>query len=88
MDLKFAVSKAGHDKDSIYVIIKEEADMVYLADGRHKPLEKPKKKNKKHIQVIRKESDDILREKLLRGQRIYNEEIRRAIGGFICQRQM
>ena len=51
MDLKFAVSKAGHDKDSIYVIIKEEADMVYLADGRHKPLEKPKKKNKKHIQA-------------------------------------
>ena len=47
MDLKFAVSKAGHDKDSIYVIIKEEADMVYLADGRHKPLEKPKKKNKR-----------------------------------------
>ncbi len=54
MDLKFAVSKAGHDKDSIYVIIKEEADMVYLADGRHKPLEKPKKKNKKHIQKIEK----------------------------------
>lgn len=83
-----ASSKAGHDKGEIYIIIKEETEYVYLADGKYKTLENLKKKNKKHIQVIRKESDDILREKLLRGQRIYNEEIRRAIGGFICQRQM
>ena len=33
MDIKLAVSRAGHDKDSIYVIVKEEADWVYLADG-------------------------------------------------------
>ena len=43
MDIKLAVSRAGHDKDSIYVIVKEEADWVYLADGTCKPLEKPKK---------------------------------------------
>ena len=79
MDIKFALSKSGHDKDSIYVIIKEEADMVYLADGRLKPLEKPKKKNKKHIQIIKKQADDTLREKLLGGKCIYNEEIRKAI---------
>ena len=44
MDIKLAVSRAGHDKDSIYVIVKEEADWVYLADGTCKPLEKPKKR--------------------------------------------
>ncbi len=84
----FASSKAGHDRNAVYIIVKEEAEYVYVADGKARTLDKPKKKNKKHIQVIRKESDDILREKLLHGQRIYNEEIRRAIGGFICQRQM
>ena len=51
-------------------------------------MENPKKKNKKHIQIIKKEADDMLREKLINGQHIYNEEIRKAIGGFICQRQM
>ena len=52
MEIKLAISRSGHDKDSIYVIVKEEANMVYLADGNLKPLEKPKKKNRKHIQIL------------------------------------
>ena len=73
---------------NIPVIVKEENEYVYVSDGRLKTLENPKKKNKKHIQIIKKEADDMLREKLINGQHIYNEEIRKAIGGFICQRQM
>ena len=49
---KLALSKAGHDKDKLYLIIKEEQDTVYLADGRKRGLLKPKKKNRRHIQVI------------------------------------
>ena len=41
---KFAKSKAGHDKDQIYVILKEDAEYVYLVDGKLKTIEKPKKK--------------------------------------------
>ena len=84
----FAISKAGHDKNTVYIIAKEAEEYVYVSDGRLKTLENPKKKNKKHIQIIKKEADDILKEKLINGQHIYNEEIRKAIGGFICQRQM
>lgn len=40
----FATSKAGHDKGQMYIIIKEEGNFVYLADGRTRTLEKPKKK--------------------------------------------
>lgn len=75
----FGMSKAGHDKGIVYLIVKEEAEYVYLSDGRLKSAEKPKKKNKKHIQIIKKEADDTLKEKLLNGGRIYNEEIRKAI---------
>ena len=49
-----AGSKAGHDKNTVYVIIKEEAEYVYLVDGKIRTLAKPKKKNKKHIQIIKK----------------------------------
>lgn len=49
-----ARSQAGHDKNRIYVIIKEEDEYVYLADGRSRTADRPKKKNKKHIQIIRK----------------------------------
>ncbi len=75
----FAVSKAGHDKGQMYVIIKEEGDFVYLADGRLKTLEAPKKKRKKHLQPIKKGIDAALAEKLQNGKTVYNEEIKYAI---------
>lgn len=77
MDIKLAISRSGHDKDRLYVIIKEEADMVYLADGKLKPIENPKKKNWKHIQIIKdlpKEITEVFTQKNFR-----NEEIKRAI---------
>ena len=49
-----ATSKAGHDKDSVYVIIREEGEYVYIADGVGRTAEKPKRKNKKHLQLIKK----------------------------------
>ena len=77
MVIKLAISRAGHDKDSIYVIVKEEADLVYLADGKLKPLEKPKRKNRKHIQVIEKLPKEIT--EVFTQQDFRNEEIKRAI---------
>lgn len=49
---QLAVSRAGHDKDTLYLIVREEGNSVYLADGVLKPYAMPKKKNKKHIQLI------------------------------------
>ena len=47
-----ARSKAGHDKGHVYVILKADEAYVYLVDGVIRTLEKPKKKKKKHVQVI------------------------------------
>jgi len=47
-----AVSKAGHDKGSLYLVVKAEGEFVYLCDGRLRPLAKPKKKRCRHIQII------------------------------------
>ena len=77
MDIKLAISRSGHDKDNVYVIVKEEANMVYLADGSLKPLEKPKKKNRKHIQVIKKLPKEIT--EVFTQENFRNEEIKRAI---------
>lgn len=77
MDIKLAVSRSGHDKDSLYVIIKEEANLVYLADGELKPMEKPKKKNRKHIQIIKNLPKEIT--EVFSQQDFRNEAIKRAI---------
>lgn len=49
-----AVSRSGHDKDTLYYIVKADGRFVWLSDGRLKPVEAPKKKSLRHIQVIRK----------------------------------
>ncbi|SHI49277.1 KOW domain-containing RNA-binding protein [Parasporobacterium paucivorans] len=64
-------SRAGHDKDNLYVIISEEPEYVFLADGKIKTIENPKKKNKKHIQVIHS--------KIETEKTITNEDIKRGI---------
>ncbi len=47
-----ARSKAGHDAGKVYVIIGVDSEYVYLADGRIKTIDCPKKKKKKHTQII------------------------------------
>ena len=47
---RLAFSKAGHDKGKLYLIIREEGERVWLADGRTRGVLSPKKKNRKHIQ--------------------------------------
>lgn len=74
-----AWSRAGHDNGTLYVILDVEEEYVFLTDGRLKPVEKPKKKKKKHIQVKR-----IIPEELeqMSKETIKNEEIRRVIRRF------
>ena len=52
-----AISLAGHDKESRYLIVGIKEDILYLADGDKKTLAKTKKKNKKHIQIVYVESE-------------------------------
>ncbi len=77
-----AESKSGHDKGQIYVIIKEDEEYVYLSEGRLRPLDKLKKKNKKHIQIILKPVSSILKSDGLEVEQVEelnNEAIKRAI---------
>lgn len=70
-----ARSLAGHDKGGLFIIIKEDAQYVYLADGRLKPLDKPKRKKKKHVQPTHFVSEK-LQEKLTSGGRVTDEELK------------
>ena len=52
-----ARSKAGHDIEKVYVIVDVDEAYVYLVDGRIRTLDRPKKKKKKHVQLICREYD-------------------------------
>ena len=46
---RVAVSLAGRDKGTAYVVLAAEGERILLADGSRRPLDHPKKKNAKHL---------------------------------------
>ena len=53
------VSTAGHDRGEYYLVIECDKDFIYVANGRLKTLDKPKKKNIKHVSRLGK-SDEFI----------------------------
>ena len=78
MERKLATAKAGHDKGQLYVVLEETGDYVVLADGKIRTMEHPKRKKKKHIQVVTHLPKEVL-ELLSSQEPLQNEEIKRAI---------
>ena len=71
-------SLAGHDKGELFVIIGESKEYVSLVNGASRPLAKPKRKKKKHIQIIH-DQDQTRRMELICEEKLTDEEIRKLI---------
>lgn len=82
-----ARSLAGHDKGKIYLILSEDTGYVYLADGKIRTVDRPKKKKKKHIQidhwilpeieVLKSTEKQIQNSDVIRAIKEYEKKIRR-----------
>ena len=81
-----AKSLAGHDRGRLYVIIRVEAEYVWLADGILRTADKPKKKKIRHIQVIHQYADPV-REALFKSEPLRNEPIKQIIQSESRKRQ-
>jgi ribosomal protein L14E/L6E/L27E len=58
---KVVLSKAGRDKDHLYVIVRQIDDnYVLLANGDAKLIEVPKKKKIKHLSILEDINDELL----------------------------
>ena len=42
-------SLAGHDKGDFFVVLHSDDTYAVLVDGKHRPLDRPKKKKHKHL---------------------------------------
>ena len=74
----FAKSLAGHDKNKLYLISKIDEEYAYLADGKIRTIDKPKKKRLKHIQIDY-QIMEFIQDKLEMKIELKNEDIKRAI---------
>ena len=72
------VSKAGRDQGQLFYVVDTDEQYVYLADGKSRRLEKPKRKKRKHVeQVPRTESR--IAEKIRNGEKVLNSELRKEL---------
>ena len=87
---ELATSKAGHDKDRLYMIVGEEGECVYLCDGRRRGVEHPKKKKKKHIQIIHSSAQEtliqIIKQNLPGERDEINRQIRKTLEDYLSNK--
>jgi len=89
METKIAdvvISRNGRDKDKLFIIIGKDDDYSLLVDGKGRKLEKPKRKKNKHIKpegII----DARLAKKLISGEKVTNNEVRRALAEYAEKRK-
>ena len=75
------VSTAGRDQDTLFYVIGEDGLFLLLANGKDRPLDRPKRKKRKHVQkVLRAETR--VAAKLASGDKVLNSELRRDLAFF------
>ncbi|MDR2421414.1 MAG: hypothetical protein LBD49_04870 [Oscillospiraceae bacterium] len=72
------VSLKGRDAGGEFLVTAEEGEYLYLADGRRRRIENPKKKKRKHVRRAGG-SESRAGEKLRGGETVTNAELRRAL---------
>ena len=45
------ISRAGHDCGRAMLVVRTDGEFLFVADGKERKLEKPKKKNRKHVRA-------------------------------------
>ena len=69
-------STAGRDADKWYYVINLDETYLYLANGKDRRIENPKRKKRKHAaKVLRSETR--VAAKLIAGDKVLNSELRR-----------
>ncbi|MGM9548933.1 MAG: hypothetical protein ACI3V5_03730 [Faecousia sp.] len=70
------VSTAGRDRGKWFYVIDEDPIYLFLANGRDRTLEKPKRKKRRHVQKVLR-SETRVAAKILSGDKVLNGELRR-----------
>ena len=81
------VSTAGRDQGELFYVIGEDGLFLLLANGKDRPLDRPKRKKRKHVQKVLR-SETRVAEKLRCGDKVLNSELRRDLAFHAGQMQV
>lgn len=71
----------GHDKGMLHYVLEAEGDFLCLVDGKHRRVEAPKKKRRKHVTSEGTWTHPVT-DRIQRGEPVLDSEIRRALAAF------
>jgi len=71
-------SKAGRDQGQFFFVLDADEQYVYLADGKSRKLEKPKRKKRRHVQAAF-QTESRIAEKIRNGEKVLNSELRKEL---------
>ena len=72
------LSTTGRDKGKIFYVIGMDEEMLLLANGKDRTLDKPKRKKQKHVQKVLR-SETRVAVKLRNGDKVLNSELRKEL---------
>ena len=75
------VSLAGRDKGQLFFVLDTDDLFVYIADGKGRRLEQPKRKKRKHVRKL-PQTDTRVAEKIRNGDKVLNSELRRELTAY------
>ena len=75
------VSLAGRDKGQLFFVLYTDDLFVYIADGKGRRLEQPKRKKRKHVRKL-PQTDTRVAEKIRNGDKVLNSELRRELAAY------
>lgn len=80
-------SLVGRDQATVYVVLRQEDErLVTVTDGDRRPYDRPKAKNRRHLEVVGW-VESTLAERFSRGERVPDQEISKALRAFHLHEQ-
>ena len=70
------VSTTGRDQGNWFYVIAEDRTFLFLANGKDRTLDKPKRKKRKHVSVVLRPETRVAA-KIKAGDKVLNSELRR-----------
>jgi len=80
------ISTAGRDQNTMFYVIGTDDQFLLLANGKDRPLDRPKRKKRKHVQKVLR-SETRVANKLRSGDKVLNGELRRDLAFLAGQMQ-
>lgn len=74
-------STAGRDQGELFYVIATDGQFLMLANGKDRPLDRPKRKKCKHVAMVLR-SETRVAAKIQHGDKVLNSELRRDLAFF------